>query len=223
MSLRSLSNRLVLPGLAILCLVASLWTGLAQVRSTDRPISRLVRTAVALGSTQFAIADFDGDRKPDLALIHVTSDGSPISQYSVDFNFSAGRKPTICFIGPAGGLQITPQDVNGDQFADLVVTSVLDSQFVAIFLNDGKGNFVAAEPSDYPHAGKRTDFRLSAPGDVPTGQLALQSGREAPGDAGSSAGWYGPREISAGTLLPLPMTVRGDLAFPSTGRAPPLV
>jgi len=94
---------------------------------------------------------------------------------------------------------------------------------VAIFLNDGKGNFIAAEPSDYPSAGKRTDFRLSAPGDVPTGQLALQSGREAPGDAGNSAGWHGPREISAGTLLPLPMTVRADLAFPSAGRAPPLV
>jgi hypothetical protein len=119
-----------------------------------------------LGSTQFAIADFDGDLQPDLALIRVTSDGSPISQYSVDFNFSAGRKPTIWFIGPSGGLQITPRDVNGDKFADLVITSLLDSQFVAIFLNDGKGNFVATELSDYPEARKGAGFHLSAPGNV---------------------------------------------------------
>lgn len=121
---------------------------------------------MALGSTQFAIADFDGDRQPDLALIRVTSDGSPTSRYSLDFNFSAGRKPAIWFIGPSGGLQITPRDVNGDKFADLVITSLLDSQFVTIFLNDGKGNFVAAEPSEYPDARKGAGFHLSAPGNV---------------------------------------------------------
>jgi len=68
-----------------------------------QPISRLVRTAVALGSTQFAIADFDGDRQPDLAYVRVASDGSPASQYSVDFNFSGGHKPAIYVAGPSVG------------------------------------------------------------------------------------------------------------------------
>jgi hypothetical protein len=223
MSWRSISNRPSLPGIAVLCLVASLWAGHLQFRNTDRPISRLVRTAVSLGSTQFAIADFDGDRQPDLALIRVTRNGSPTSQYSVDFNFSSGHKPAICIIGPSGGLQITPRDVNGDKFADLVVTSFLDSQFVAIFLNDGKGNFVPAEPSDFPGAVKGTDFRLIAPEDVPAGQLALLSGRDTAGDAGVSADWHGPREISATALPGSPLKVRAELAFPSAGRAPPLV
>ncbi|HXH66569.1 MAG TPA: hypothetical protein VNI81_05170, partial [Candidatus Limnocylindrales bacterium] len=107
---------------------------------------------VALGSTQFAIADFDGDRQLDSALIHTENSGNLPSEYSVDFNFSAGRKPAILLIGLSGGLQITPRDVNGDKFADLVVTSLLDSQFVVIFLNDGKGNFAAAAPSKYPSA-----------------------------------------------------------------------
>ena len=133
-------------------MVACVWAGRLEFRNTDQPISNLVRTAVALGSTQFAIADFDGDQQPDLALSRVTSNGSPTSQYSVDFNFSAGRKPGIYFVGPAGGLQISPRDVNGDKFADLVVTSLIDSQFAMIFLNDGRGNFVVAEPSDYPSA-----------------------------------------------------------------------
>src|SRR5579859_3855849 len=166
----NLSNRFFLPGFAVLCMVASFWAGLSQIQSANRPISRLVQAAVALGSPQFAIADFDGDSQPDLARVRVTSDGSPTTQYSVDLNFSSGHKPAIRFVGPSGGLQITPRDVNGDKFDDLVITSLLDSQFVAIFLNDGKGNFVAAEPSDFPGAAKGTDHRLSAPGEFPASQ-----------------------------------------------------
>jgi len=223
MSLRSISNRLLPPGIAVLCLVASFWAAQLHFRNPDRPISRFMRSAVALRSTQFAIADFDGDRQPDLALIRVTRDGSATSQYSVDFNFSSGHKPAIGIVGPSGGLQITPRDVNGDKFADLVVTSVLDSQFVAIFLNDGKGNFVPAEPSDYPGAVKETDQRLFAPEDAPARQLALQPGRHTPGDGGGSSRWKEPLEISSAGLLAAPLMVRAELAFPSAGRAPPLV
>jgi len=223
MNPRGITNRLFLPGIAVLCLAAFLWAGHSQISSTDRPISGLVRSAVAQGATHFAIADFDGDLQPDLALVRVTRDGSPTSQYSVDLNFSSGHKPAIRIVGPSGGLQITPQDVNGDKFADLVVTSLLDSQFVAIFLNDGKGNFAPAEPTLFPGAGKRTDFSLSAPGDVPAGQLALQRGRGTSGDAGTSTRWHEPRDVSTARLPASPLTARAEMAFPSAGRAPPLV
>ena len=223
MSLCSVIKRLFLPAFAVLCPVACLWAGHQEFRDTDQPLSRLVRTAVALGSTQFAIADFDGDRQPDLALIRVTSDGSPISQYSVDFNFSGGHKPALCFVGPSGGLRISPRDVNGDKFADLVVTSLLDSQFVVIFLNDGKGNFVAAEPSDYPDALKGMDFRLVVPEDAPAGLLALQLVRSLETDAGDSTGWHEPVESFSVGMRLAPLQVRGELALSSAGRAPPHV
>ncbi|HEV8074718.1 MAG TPA: VCBS repeat-containing protein [Candidatus Acidoferrum sp.] len=223
MSLRCNTKRLFPPAIAVLCLAAFLWPGHSQTIVTDRPISRLLRTAVAKGGTHFAIADFDGDLQPDLASVRVTRDGYLTSQYSVDFKFSSGAKPGICIVGPSGGLQITPQDVNGDKFADLVVTSLFDSHFVAIFLNDGKGNFVAAEPSDFPGAVSGTEFHLLAPEDVPAGQFALQPGRDTAGEAGASAGWHGPRQISAAALPAQPVTVRAELTFPSAGRAPPLV
>src|SRR4029077_12896397 len=117
MRLRSIFDRIFLPGIGVFCLFASLWAVHLQSRNIDRPISLLVRTAVALRSTQFAIADFDGDLQPDLARIRVTRDGSPTSEYSVDLNFSSGAKPAICIVGPSGGLQIIQRDVNGDQFA----------------------------------------------------------------------------------------------------------
>src|SRR5258708_29492918 len=124
MSLRSISNKLFLPGIAVLGLVASLWAGHQQFQNAERPISHLVRTAVALGSTQFAIADFDGDLQPDLALIRVARDSSPTAQYSLDFNFSSGGKPVIYIVGSYVGLQFNPRDVNGYMFADLLFTQL---------------------------------------------------------------------------------------------------
>jgi len=207
MRLRSVIKSLFLPAFAVFCLVACLWAGRLEFQNTDQPISRLVRTAVALGSTQFAIADFDGDRQPDLALIRATSDGSPTSQYSVDFNFSGGHKPTICFVGPAGGMQISPRDVNGDKFADLVVTSLLDSKFVVIFLNALKG----------------TGFRFVLPEDAPAGLLAFQVGRSMETEMGDATGWDAPYESSSVGMRLAPLQARSELALPSAGRAPPLV
>jgi hypothetical protein len=223
MSLRNIANRLFLPGIAVLSLVAFLWAGLAQTGSASRPISRLVRSAVAQDATHFAIADFDGDMLPDLALVHVTRDGTPTSQYSVDLNFTSGHKPPIWIVGPSGGLQITPQDVNGDKFADLVVTSLLDSQFVAIFLNDGKGNFALADPSEFPTAGRRTAFNLFAPSDNPMNQFPLQQSRGPQGEEGATANWQKPREISAGGRRVSPLFASSVLALASAGRAPPIV
>ena len=223
MSLRSVINRIFLPAFAVLCLVACLWAGRLEFQNTDQPIPRLVRTAVALGSTQFAIADFDGDNQPDLALIRATSDGSPTSQYSVDFDFSGGHKPAICFVGPAGGMQISPRDVNGDMIADLVVTSLLDSKFVVIFLNDGKGNFVSADSSDYPGALKDTGLRLVVPEDTPAGLLAFQVGRSMEPETGDAASWHAPFESSSIRMRLAPLPARSELTLSSAGRAPPLV
>jgi hypothetical protein len=223
MSLRNFANKLLLTGIVLLCVAAFLWVGRHQNDNAEPPVSRLVRMAAAQGVTHFAIADFDGDLQPDLASIHATRDGSPTTEYSVDLKFSSGPRAAIGIRGPAGGLQITPQDVNGDKFADLVVTSLLDAQFVAILLNDGKGNFTPANASDFPAAGKRADTTLSAPGDAFREQLTLQPSRGTGGVAGSSADWRKPREMSAGGVRGSPIAACSLLAFASAGRAPPLV
>jgi len=178
---------------------------------------------VAHGASHFAIADFDGDLQPDLAFICVVRGGTPTSEYTVDLKFSSGPKPAIGILGPAGGLEITLQDVNGDKFADLVLTSLLDSQFVTILLNDGKGNFTAAEPSAFPAAGKRTAFTLFAPFHNPANLLPLQQSRGPQSERGASADWHKPREISAGGLAVSLLNAGTALALASAGRAPPAV
>lgn len=130
------------------------------LRNLDRPGTRLAKSSMAQGTTHFAIADFDGDLRPDTATIRVAQDSSQAAEYFLELHLSSGSRPAIGILGPAGGLQITPQDVNGDKIADLVITSPFDAHFVAILLNDGKGNFKQVETSDYLGVGKRPNSRL---------------------------------------------------------------
>ena len=154
----------------------------------NRPATHLMKFALAQGSTHFAIADFDGDLRPDLAMIRVTRYGAPQTEYSLELKFSTGARAPIGLIGPAGGLEVYPQDVNGDHIADLVITSVMDAKFVAILLNDGKGNFTQVDRASYPHVGKRTNSSLLAPAGPTIYPFARQSrnscGDEAPPSSG---------------------------------------
>ena len=100
----------------------------------------------------FAIADFDGDRNPDVASIQATSSDYGKTDYWIQLQLSASGRRSIRVSAPSGGLQIEARDVNGDHAVDLVVSTAWRSQPVAIFLNDGHGGFSRAEPTEFPGA-----------------------------------------------------------------------
>lgn len=213
--------RLALLVVAVLC--ASLLLFLLPIAHSgmDHPTTLLVRSALEKGSTHFAIADFDGDLKPDLAMVQVTRDGAPQTEYSLELKFSSGPRPPICLIGPAGGLQISPQDVNGDKIADLVITSQLDAEFVAILLNDGKGNFTHAQSSDYPQVGKRGQSRMSAPADPAAYQVAVGQSSDPIGDEVRRRAWIRARVALSVLAAAPPQIPPGSIVLLNAGRAPP--
>src|SRR5208282_6370061 len=93
----------------------------------------------------FAIADFDGDRRPDFASIQARQNRCDSSDYSIQINLSEGGRRSIHLLAPIGGLVIEARDVDGDHTIDLVVSTAWSKQPVAIFLNDGHGTFSRAE------------------------------------------------------------------------------
>ena len=111
---------------------------------------------------QFAIGDFDGDKRPDLANVRADSRGQTSVLYLIDFRLSTGLRRTFGVTASAGGLKLTSRDVNGDHLVDVVVTTFLTDEPVAVFLSDGRGDFTRSEPSAFPAAFRAPDQSFSA-------------------------------------------------------------
>jgi hypothetical protein len=113
-------------------------------------------------SPRFAIADFDGDQKPDLATVQVERDAAIGARYSIRLQLSTGEESVIGIAGPQGGLKLVARDVNGDDVIDLIVTTAMDSHFVAVLINDGHGKFTLAKPGAFPSIESDEGVRLVA-------------------------------------------------------------
>jgi hypothetical protein len=100
----------------------------------------------------FAIADFDGDLSPDVASVQTGESDSSRTDYWIQLQLTTAGRQSFRVVSGIGGLQIAARDVNGDHTVDLVVTSALLKQPVAILLNDGHGNFTRAAPTGFPGA-----------------------------------------------------------------------
>jgi hypothetical protein len=152
--LRFPHRRLAAPALAVFVRIFLppflLAVGFAGVAArADVPKSSAISVGPGL---QFAVADFDGDHRPDLVGVQAGQGDVARTKYWIQLQLSAAGRQTISLVAPSGGLQIAARDVNGDQILDLVLTTTWLRQPVAIFINDGHGTFTSAEPGTYPEA-----------------------------------------------------------------------
>ena len=95
---------------------------------------------------QFAFADLDGDRKPDMASVEIQDEQVGSTDYAIRLQFAGGTGSYIGVKGPFGGLRLAVRDVNGDDSLDLILTSTMDRHVLRVLLNDGHGNFLPTEP-----------------------------------------------------------------------------
>lgn len=206
-------------GMLLLLVFASI---IAVCRETATP----ARTATRREATivpQFAIEDFDGDSKPDIATVLQGRSGSADNHYRIRFQLSSGGSQNIDLTAPAGGLDISSRDVNGDDFLDVVVTTAATNRPVAVLLNDGAGNFTASDPSAFPGAFHKSSYFWRA--------LAEESPEASP--AIYSRFFSSDLEASNETLsLPVEIEVFSDRSerletraaeIPYLGRAPPFL
>ena len=133
----------------------------------------------------FVIADLDGDRQPDLALVETGSPRSANTNYSIRLQFSTGPESAIGVIAPFGGLRVAARDVNGDDKLDLIVTSNLDAHFIEVLLNDGHGNFSKAAQGAYPGLENEPTAVLNGPAGAMADQTTLASWRSSFGAEGA--------------------------------------
>jgi hypothetical protein len=131
-------------------------------------------TSLGPGLT-FAIADLDGDRRPDFANIQAGQNKFGSSDYSIQIYFSEVGHQSIDLVAPVGGLLIEARDVDGDHSIDLVVSTAWRKQPVAIFLNDGHGTFSRAEAAAFPGAFSKCQTDLVSGSNPATDALGVSS------------------------------------------------
>jgi hypothetical protein len=151
-----------------------LWTSLAlllcislgsKAQATDTPNTPVA--SVGPGP-QFAIADFDGDLRPDLATVQSGTHSAGDTNYWIQLQLTASERQSIRLSAPAGGLLIAARDVNGDHAVDLVLATAFSGLPVAVLLNDGHGQFSQAKPTVFPGAfTKSTTNWATASGQTP--------------------------------------------------------
>jgi len=204
--------------LSFLCAVSCFGSHGKAAAAPSPTASALSRTKLP---SRFAIADFDGDSRPDLATVEIGQIGTSRARYWIGFQLSSGPQQMIGVNAPVGGLNITSSDVDGDQSVDLIVTTAWLNQPVAVLLNDGHGNFTLANPSAFPAivwSAEKT-LRLSPLNVQDAAPAALSS------VSGDCAFIEHPSEASAAPdLLPSEFSPhhRFPLSISVLGRAPPL-
>jgi hypothetical protein len=171
--------------------------------------------------SEFAIADFDGDSKPDFATVQSGQEGSSNTRYWIAFQLSTGSRQTLDITAPTGGLRITSRDVNGDDFLDVIVTASWTNRPVAVLLNDGRGNFTPSDPSVFPGAFETSENSWTLRTDQIADASAALSLRYFSGDYEVGGTAFSPPHETR-----LPVTSTSQFAAPSSsifflGRAPP--
>jgi len=211
----SLSRRLA----RFVCVL--LFLGFALAAAPDAPAQNQPVLPVS-PDAPFAFSDFDGDLRPDLAVVQAGRSGPSLTDYWVQFHLTAVGSHSIRVVAPTGGLQIAARDVNGDHAPDLVLTTSWRELPVAILLNDGHGSFSLIDPAVYPDAfrGAKTSWicspspeldRFGVPSQSPTG--ACPSAARLPHSASPARSTR--RSESRSALAPG--------LTPHLGRAPPRV
>jgi hypothetical protein len=216
------SNRRIFGAAALLCL--AFFGLLASTAGRGKSFGRAAQGAPSRGNyldLRFAIADFDGDARPDLATVRVVHDSPTAARYSIHFRLSGGPESAIGITAPLGGLRIVPRDVNGDDFLDLIVTTAMDEHFVAVLLNDGQGNFTVANAGSFPALENETGVILGALVRSVGEPMSVAPGRSSFGLEGA----FGPallHQVAASSILPTAAKIALFLTLrPNSGRSPP--
>jgi hypothetical protein len=100
-----------------------------------------------------AIADLDGDGRPDFAVARAEGWGPNGFQYRIDLDLTTHvGLSSFSVSAQRGGLRIIPRDVNGDLDLDLIITSAWSFTPVGVWINDGHGGFIRSDPTAYPQS-----------------------------------------------------------------------
>jgi len=198
--------------------------------ATGRVLSAPPLPLKSLEHIVWAVADFDGDSRPDMAITKTEAQGGGYV-YWLELDLSTSRTGDSARQHPGFpavassmfGLHLTPRDVDGDHDLDIVVTVGFERQPVAVWINDGQGGFEEGDLAAYPALSCLEEFSLSPQSRPESTRVLYDQSRRS---------WFGL--IVSGLLQPNVPSDRGPVPRPGSqisrlptdrrsARAPPSV
>ena len=101
-------------------------------------------------SQPLAAADFDGDHKPDGAvLVEAGGTGQRAGFRTIEVHFTNRKNSELTFASTETSLALSALDVNRDGTVDIVVEHPLTHKRLQVWLNDGRGGFREGRNEDF--------------------------------------------------------------------------
>ena len=160
--IRILACGWLLPGFLFFSLVSEASSVPGSLPPAACPGERISLNPGSGGETSI-LADFDGDRLPDVATGRLAG-----GMYRIEIRFSSDSTTCLVmnYIPPQATMYV--MDVDGDNDLDLVVTDGFSLFPQAVWLGDGKGHFQDGNPHSWLSlftAGQATTYRTGGFGD----------------------------------------------------------
>jgi len=173
-------------------------------------------------SQTLAAADFDGDNKPDGAIL-VNNGWQPQTGFqAIELHFTDRGDCELRFESNGSALAVSALDINQDGAVDLVVEQALTHKFLQIWLNDGRGGFRKVRNEDFPSVSDPGNRWLECPSQrsgFPASGLPPQRGSDL---AISTRCMLAYRAFAARQQTPpFPASAGSRAVGPASPRAPP--
>lgn len=125
--------------------------------TTTSPVARPISP---LSGPRFAIADFDGDNKPDGALLLEPAPFLGSGSFQLELHFTGHNNSNINFQSPEPDVIVAAMDIDHDGDIDIVIQQSVTHKGLQVWINDGHGNFEKGRIEDYPSAVAPTGNQL---------------------------------------------------------------
>jgi len=98
-----------------------------------------------------AVADFNSDAKPDIAIADRTGSGSQGYTYRLQVGLSFEPGQVFHFRSPHSALTLSVLDFDNDQDLDVILTRTFSDDVVGVWINNGRGQFHPGNTKEVLH------------------------------------------------------------------------